>query len=287
MPTYRKNSSDVIDFGFDWSDWLASGETISSSTWSVPSGLTEDSSDNSTTQTSVWLSGGTAGSKYTISNTIVTSAERTKVRYIDILVNPPSYALITVNELKNFPNMASLDVTDEPILHTLIDAVTAEFESYWGTYGVIRGVSGEKVTYKQLRRASPGANIMPLQKTPIQSVVSIEDQDSNTIDSDDYWIDESRGLMTTGGWTIPQDSSAFATYWSVTYSGGWVSSTSNVPENIKTAAKMRVASLYKRADRDVISKQVGDLRITYREGADEGLPSVIKNMINQWRRIEL
>ena len=83
-----KDPSAVLDFGFDWTaeGWLATGETITASTWSVPTGLTVASTPFSTTQTVVWLSGGTAGTDYVITNHIVTSQGRTDERSMTIWV---------------------------------------------------------------------------------------------------------------------------------------------------------------------------------------------------------
>jgi hypothetical protein len=71
-----KDPQDVLDYGFTWSTWLASGETISTSTWTVESGITKDSDSNTTTTTTIWLSGGTAGEVYALVNHITTSASR-------------------------------------------------------------------------------------------------------------------------------------------------------------------------------------------------------------------
>lgn len=77
---YIKDPDAVLDYGFDWSDWLATDETISSATWTVPDGITEDSTERSTTATKVWLSGGTVGSEYTVACKVVTSDGRTDER---------------------------------------------------------------------------------------------------------------------------------------------------------------------------------------------------------------
>ena len=76
MAKYIKDPDAVLDYGFDWSDWLQDGETISTSSWTVPTGLTEVGDSNTTTATKVWVSGGTAGDDYTITNHIVTSDSR-------------------------------------------------------------------------------------------------------------------------------------------------------------------------------------------------------------------
>ena len=86
MDSVKKDPQAVLDYGFDWSDWLAVGETVSTSSWVVEAGITKDSDTNDSTTTTVWLSGGTAGEDYTVTNTIVTSASRTDERSIIVFV---------------------------------------------------------------------------------------------------------------------------------------------------------------------------------------------------------
>lgn len=83
--TFIKDPSAVLDYAFDWSDWLASGETISSVVVTVPTGITKDSNTNTTTVVTVWLSGGTDETEYAVACKIVTSAGRTDERTITIL----------------------------------------------------------------------------------------------------------------------------------------------------------------------------------------------------------
>ncbi len=112
-----------------------------------------------------------------------------------------------------------------------------------------------------------------------------KDPAGNSIASDDYWVDPDVGqLRTAGGWQVPQDSNGFETYWQVSYVAGRVASTALVPANVKHACKMWVANLYKRTDRDLVSKSVGDLSLTYAQGSGQELPSLIKNMISQWKK---
>jgi hypothetical protein len=82
---FTKDPSAVLDYQIDWSDWLDS-DTISSSDWTAQTGITIDSDTNTTTTATVWLSGGTAGKTYRVTNTIVTAGLRTDERSIDIYV---------------------------------------------------------------------------------------------------------------------------------------------------------------------------------------------------------
>ena len=94
MTIFYKDPEAVLDFGFDWSDWLdsGSGETISSHTITIACddedtpALTKDSDSESSGVVTVWLSSGTAGLVYTVECKVVTSASRTDERSMMIRV---------------------------------------------------------------------------------------------------------------------------------------------------------------------------------------------------------
>lgn len=81
-----KRPDEVADYQLDFSSNLDSGDTISTDTWTVPTGITEDSNSNDTTTATVWLSGGTAGQKYLIQCQVVTAQGRTKDRQFRVYV---------------------------------------------------------------------------------------------------------------------------------------------------------------------------------------------------------
>ena len=72
---FEKDPDAVKDYSIDWSAWLGE-DTIDTSTWSVPDGITKDDDSNTTTSTTIWVSGGTAGQEYKLVNHIVTAAGR-------------------------------------------------------------------------------------------------------------------------------------------------------------------------------------------------------------------
>lgn len=91
IPLLRKDPDAELDYGFDWSDWLESGDEIDTSTWDVPAGITEiDDATRPTThdgnKTKIWLSGGTAGETYRIKNTVVTDEDRKDDRSFDLTI---------------------------------------------------------------------------------------------------------------------------------------------------------------------------------------------------------
>lgn len=83
--TYYKDPDAKLDYKIDWSDWL-DGDTISTSTWIVPSGITEESSTNTNTTTTIWLSGGTHAVKYKVVNRITTAAGRIEDRSFHVKI---------------------------------------------------------------------------------------------------------------------------------------------------------------------------------------------------------
>lgn len=87
-----KDPQAKLDYTADWSAWLAMvNDTITASTWSVPPGLTMESSpapsiSTDGKKTTVWLSGGTPGEDYPVVNHITTAAGRADDRTLNISV---------------------------------------------------------------------------------------------------------------------------------------------------------------------------------------------------------
>lgn len=84
--TWQKDPEAVLDWDFDWSDWLESGETISSYVVTVPTGITLAADGRVGAVITAWLSGGTVGSPYRVECKITTSDGRTDERSLTIRV---------------------------------------------------------------------------------------------------------------------------------------------------------------------------------------------------------
>lgn len=82
---YVRDPNSVLDYLWDWSAWLQSGETISSHTISSPAGINVDSSSNSSTTVTAWISGGTTGTAYDVTCRITTNQNRTEDRTIRLM----------------------------------------------------------------------------------------------------------------------------------------------------------------------------------------------------------
>ena len=74
-----KDPDAILDYAFNWALWLGT-DVISTSTWILDTGLTKVSDTNTSTLATVWISGGTAGATYNITNRITTAGGRTEDR---------------------------------------------------------------------------------------------------------------------------------------------------------------------------------------------------------------
>lgn len=84
-----KDPDEVLDYELDWSTRLATGDTITASSWSIATGdeelvIGETSFTDSTT--TLWLSGGTLSTTYKVLNRVTTAQGRVhdKTTYLRI-----------------------------------------------------------------------------------------------------------------------------------------------------------------------------------------------------------
>lgn len=79
-----------LDFGFNWrpegEEWLEDDEIIASYIITVPAGITKVTDSQAAGIVTVWLSGGTVGTWYSVACKITTSKGRTDERTIQIEV---------------------------------------------------------------------------------------------------------------------------------------------------------------------------------------------------------
>lgn len=88
--SFNQGTAEILDYSVDWTTWLA-GDTISSSTWVVDAALTKVSDSHTTLVTTAFISGGSAGRTYNLTNTIVTAASRTAVRTFTLTIMQYEY----------------------------------------------------------------------------------------------------------------------------------------------------------------------------------------------------
>ena len=80
-----KHPTATLDYVIDWSNWLGT-DTISTSTWSVPVGITKVSDSLDVAKATIWLSGGTDKVSYRVVNTVTSAMGRTETKSIQVRV---------------------------------------------------------------------------------------------------------------------------------------------------------------------------------------------------------
>ena len=97
IESFKKDPNAKLDYTFDWSDWMASGDTITASSYTIETISGDDSplikssspaasfSASASTAT-LWLEDGTAGNKYMVTNQITTDDGRVAENSIVIII---------------------------------------------------------------------------------------------------------------------------------------------------------------------------------------------------------
>lgn len=83
IATFNKDPNATLDYTIDWRQWLGDDQ-IATSTWTLPVGITNAGATFSISTSTVWLSGGTAGSSYSVYCQITTIGGRTEKRTIKV-----------------------------------------------------------------------------------------------------------------------------------------------------------------------------------------------------------
>lgn len=86
MKSYVKDPDATLDYAFDWSLWLDSGDTIQTSVWTADPALTLTNESNDGTKTKVFVSGGVNESTYKLTNRITTAQGRIDDRSVEIRI---------------------------------------------------------------------------------------------------------------------------------------------------------------------------------------------------------
>ena len=86
MSTFIQCPTSNLDYTISWSQWLEQGDRITQSVWISETGLTLGIMSFTDNQTLAWLTGGTVGTNYTVTNTVTTQAGRVHCQSIVISV---------------------------------------------------------------------------------------------------------------------------------------------------------------------------------------------------------
>lgn len=83
VAVYEKDPNATLDYTEDWRLWLGD-DILFSSAWVLPAGVVNAGESHSATTATLWISGGVAGSSYSVYNQITTINGRTDKRTIKV-----------------------------------------------------------------------------------------------------------------------------------------------------------------------------------------------------------
>ena len=116
---FSKTPSSVLDYTVDWEEWLVT-DTIASSTWVADIGIIIVASSFTITTATIWVSGGTVGSNYNLTNTVVTAGGRTEIRVVTLLVRELSNVRYLIPDLRL--HLGDLDPTSYRYMDDWLEA---------------------------------------------------------------------------------------------------------------------------------------------------------------------
>jgi len=85
IAAFTKDPNSTIDFAIDWNQFLVN-DTVTGSSWEIPAAFTLQSEGVTSNVTRAFLTGGVAGTDYTITNRITTPGGRIEDRSVLVQV---------------------------------------------------------------------------------------------------------------------------------------------------------------------------------------------------------
>ncbi len=271
MPQIHKKDPDATkDYQINWATWLGT-DTIGTSTWTVPTGITKVTDTNTTTTTTIWLSGGTNLIDYELTNKIVSANGRTEEDTIVVKVRQTTTATgdyCSLMEIKErlWPPGANTDSVSDLMLGNIITAVSRQVDNFCERRFYTTAADETRYfTTEDTEYLFPDLDVI--------SVTSIAvDYDggraySNTLATTDYDLLPDNAALDSKPYSYiriaPLGQERFPTHQKgirIVGKFGW----SSVPAGVKEACLIQVERIWKRKDSPfgIISNPVGgDMRL--------------------------
>jgi hypothetical protein len=132
-----KHPDDVLEYQVNWSARLA-GDTIATSSWTIPAGITGQAASNDDTAATIKISGGTLGDEYQVLNRITTAAGRTYDQTV----------LIAISKFRRWPDKDPDDIRDYELDWTIDVALDSIANSTWTVPAGIVGANDSSTATK-------------------------------------------------------------------------------------------------------------------------------------------
>lgn len=285
IATYYKEADAITTYGIDWSQWL-DGRTISASSWDVPAGITNVDDANTTTTTSIQLSGGTWGESYVLTNTVTLNTTDVEERSITIKIQQeqkyctPAEVRRRMSGGSGSGGSATITALPEAELDALIEQASRMFDlacgvtpGYFGgppfPFATEQTVYGDGTNYLRLDPYVPGS---------LNATITLPDGYTvpTFVERDGYLILASNGVL-------PPFNSFYNCYWPGWYSGVAVTVSAiwgfeSTPADVKLAVIELVINLKRETD-------PADVKLVDLEGQPlrETLPPRVREIAKKYR----
>lgn len=190
-------------------------------------------------------------------------------------------ALVSLAEAKTYLGI-SVDTWDDQ-LESLINGISLSIASMCSPRRLIIADLTEDYSGGRRQGLRGGVKRMQLNSFPINSVVSITDDDSETVPAADYVIVGDMGWLEHDGvFPVPEGR------WSVAYNAGLWADETEVPWNVKLGALKWINRSWagsKMAQSGVKSEKVGAIAIAYQD--DGGVPNEVMIHIQEFVAVEV
>ena len=277
VAVYPKEPTAVTDYEIDWSDWL-NGRTISTSTWALESGLTNQADSHTSTTTLIRISGGAWTQELTATNTITTNTSETEVRSITLQIR---YAVVyfSTEEFRRRATQATDNAIGDAELEALveqasrtIDLICGVSEGYFNgpLYGIATSqiVYGDGTNYLRLPPYVPGS---------LSATITVPTGYTapDFVERGGYLIISSNGVLATRFAPYP---STVNWYQGVPYTISAIWGFLATPESVKEAAIELAINLWRETD-------PASLKLTNLDGQPlrENLPPRVKELAKHYR----
>jgi hypothetical protein len=188
-----------------------------------------------------------------------------------------SLDILTLDEVKDIIGLPASDTADDQKIMRLIPQATRRLEVYLNNFVVQR-------SHTEHHYGLQGQ--WWLERYPIASITSIADPASNTIEADEYRLEEEKGLIisTTGLFTTAMDTSGRRSRWEVIYVGGKFAGIDDVTDEYKQALALLLIERFERPEPGIISRKMGDLTVTY-SSQEELVPPEVAALVGGYASI--
>lgn len=164
-------------------------------------------------------------------------------------------------------------------LEPLIEAVSVQIDEYLDKPVIQRQVSEDRLLGRRTRNAWKGDHRVYLDRRPVVSIASIQDQATPTPQSmvvnEDFYLHKQQGFIESlhlNGFPEPIG------FWTITYTVGLAANRAAVDHRIRRAALKLLVAHRSHPDPSVVSERIGNLQLQYQSAQGSAGETVVAEL---------